>query len=124
MRENEPRALLPKRAQVVIASLDAAALGISVGSLAAVCVLSATLILVNRGGAEVGPNLGLLSEYFIGYRVTLAGAFVGGGYAFLVGFTGAYSFAKLRDILIRWGLRSAWRRSQRSASRDLLDRLT
>ena len=80
--------------------------------------------LVNRGGEVVGPNMRLLSEYFIGYSVTTPGAFVGGAYAFLVAFVGAYSFAKLRDVLVRWSLRLAWRRSQRRASRNLLDHMT
>ncbi len=46
----------------------------------------ATLILVVRGGPYQGAHLQLLSVYFPGYRVTLAGSFVGFVYTFVIGY--------------------------------------
>ena len=115
---------LPASAQLVIGTLDARAFGVAVGSVLAAGLVVCTLILVNRGGEAVGPNLALFSQYFIGYSVTMGGSVVGGVYMFVLGFGLAYSFAKLRDFLIRFSLRLAWNRAQRRASRDLLDHLT
>ncbi len=53
-----------------LAKLDKVALGIAVGILFGFSVFAATLILVIKGGNQVGPNLGLLSQYFIGYGLT------------------------------------------------------
>jgi hypothetical protein len=56
----------------------------------------ATIWLVIRGGEMVGPHLGLLSNYFPGYSVTWAGAFVGFFYgaltAGIVGWTVAWIY--------------------------------
>ncbi len=55
---------------------------------AAVCgvgLFVATIWLVVRGGENVGYHLGLLSNYFPGYRVTVPGAFVGAAYAAVLG---------------------------------------
>jgi hypothetical protein len=60
--------------------------GIAIGSLLGVGLFVATIILVVKGGEEVGPHLGLLGVYFPGYSVTLVGSFVGFVYAFVVGY--------------------------------------
>lgn len=36
-----------------------------------------TIWLVLKGGVEVGPHLGLLSQYFYGYSVTWGGSLIG-----------------------------------------------
>jgi hypothetical protein len=46
----------------------------------------ATIVLVVRGGQEVGPHLGLLSVYLPGYSVTWPGAFIGAAYMFFLGY--------------------------------------
>ena len=119
-----PRQTLQSPGRLLVGEFDARALGISVGIVLGCTLALCTLILVARGGDVVGPNLGLLSHYFIGYSVSLSGAFVGGTYAFVVGFSLAYSFAKIRTVLVRAALRWAWNREQRRASRDFLDHLT
>jgi len=60
--------------------------GLAIGFLAAVGLFLATVILVVKGGPDPGPHLGLLSVYLPGYSVTWAGAFVGAGYAFFLGY--------------------------------------
>ena len=60
--------------------------GIAFGLLFATGLLVATNILVFRGGAVVGPHLGLLRWYFPGYSVTVGGSLIGAVYAFVLGY--------------------------------------
>ncbi|MCK5204417.1 MAG: hypothetical protein KAR15_11120 [Desulfobacterales bacterium] len=48
-------------------------------------IFIATNWLVIKGGDPVGPNLQLLSQYFIGYRVSFFGSIIGFVYGFVVG---------------------------------------
>ena len=66
--------------------LNARAWGISFGLLAGLGLFGATLFLVLKGGEHVGQHLELLGIFFPGYRVTLAGAFVGLVYGFVFGY--------------------------------------
>jgi hypothetical protein len=70
--------------------------GLSVGSV----IFIATNWLVLKGGEVVGPHLALLSQFFIGYEVTLAGSFIGFAYGFLSGFVIGYFIAFLYNRLI------------------------
>jgi hypothetical protein len=65
--------------------LNARALGLVLGLLCGVAVFVATNWLVIKGGDPVGPHLSLLSQYFIGYRVSFLGSLIGFVYAFVVG---------------------------------------
>ncbi len=69
-----------------VVRLNAKLMGIVVGFLAGLGLFLATMILVLKGGPNVGAHLGLLSQFFPGYRVTFLGSFVGFFYAFVVGF--------------------------------------
>ncbi len=66
--------------------LNAQAWGVSFGLLLGLGLFIATIVLVLKGGPNVGQHLGLLAEYFPGYRVTVAGAFLGFIYAFVIGY--------------------------------------
>lgn len=66
--------------------LNAQAWGVSFGLLFGLALFVATIILVAKGGENVGQHLGLLAAYFPGYRVTVAGAFLGFVYAFFFGY--------------------------------------
>jgi hypothetical protein len=64
--------------------------GTVLGILAGTALFLATLWLVLKDGPHPGPHLALLSQYFPGYSVSLAGSLVGFLYAFAAGFlTGA-----------------------------------
>ena len=65
--------------------LNAKALGLVMGLLFGFTVFIATNWLVIKGGDPVGPHLRLLSQYFIGYRVSFLGSFIGFVYGFAVG---------------------------------------
>ena len=63
----------------------------------------ATIVLVIKGGENVGTHLWLLVHFFPGYSVTLVGSFVGFAYGFVVGFVGGWLTAWIynRVALIR-----------------------
>ena len=66
--------------------VNATMIGVTLGLLLGVGLFVATNWLVLRGGAHVGRHLGLLSQYFPGYSVSLLGSVVGLIYGFLIGF--------------------------------------
>jgi hypothetical protein len=77
----EPRAVRQEALR-----LNAKAWGLAFGLLCGLGLFVSTLILVLKGGDRVGPHLGLLSVYLPGYRVTIAGAFIGFVYLFVIGY--------------------------------------
>src|SRR5438093_903988 len=80
----------------------------------------ATIILVVKGGIWVGANLVLLRQYFPGYSVTVAGAFVGFLWAFVTGFTLSLPTAW---IYYRGVLKGIERRPAPVAEDEILTRL-
>lgn len=74
--------------------LNAKILGFVLGLLCGLVIFAATNWLVLKGGDPVGPNLRLLSQYFIGYRVSFLGSFIGFAYGF--------AFGTLAGALIGW----------------------
>ena len=107
--------------QPALVKLDRIALGLSLGVASGLLLFLATLVLVLQGGAVVGPNLGLLSEFFPGYRVTGAGSLLGLGYGFVAGFIAGWTFALLRNALVFVYMAVMYRRAERRALRRLLD---
>ena len=81
MRETEEQEL-----GAAIRRLNARVWGISMGVLLGGGIFLATVILVIKGGPDVGQHLGLLRAYFPGYRVTWPGSLVGLVYGFVVGY--------------------------------------
>ena len=65
--------------------LNAKVLGLVLGLLLGLALFIATNWLVLKGGKQIGPHLQLLSQYFIGYRVSFLGSFIGFAYGFAVG---------------------------------------
>ena len=65
--------------------LNAKVVGLALGVLFALGILVATNWLVIKGGDRVGPHLILLSQYFIGYKVTFLGSLIGAAYGFALG---------------------------------------
>ena len=75
-------------------------LGLIFGFLLGLAVFIATNWLVIKGGHlnesgeyVVGPHLQLLSQFFIGYRVSFAGSIIGFGYGFSLGTLSGALFA-------------------------------
>ncbi len=72
--------------KVTLLRLNARAWGIALGLLFGTGLFLATILLVVRGGPEVGPHLNLLGMFLPGYRVSVAGAFIGFAYLFVIGY--------------------------------------
>ena len=80
--------------------LNSTVCGILTGLLAGLAVFIATYWLVLKGGNDVGPHLSLLSQFFIGYRVTFLGGLVGFAYAFVWGFLGGFFISRMYNWLV------------------------
>jgi protoporphyrinogen oxidase len=104
-----------------LVKIDRLALGLSLGIASGVLLFLATLLLVLKGGDVVGPNLGLLSQYFPGYTVTALGSLVGLVYGFLTGFAVGWTFALMRNVLVFASMAAMHRRAERQVLRRLLD---
>jgi len=77
--------------------LEAKLLGLVLGLVFGLTIFLMTNILILAGGhvtdsgeRVIGPNLALLGQFFIGYRVTFVGSLIGFAYGFAIGtITGA-----------------------------------
>lgn len=65
--------------------LNAKVVGLAFGLILGLGIFVATNWLIIKGGERVGPHLILLSQYFIGYRVTFLGSLIGAAYGFALG---------------------------------------
>lgn len=75
-------------------------LGIVLGFLFGAGLFLVTNFLVLKGGPNVGVHLGMLSNFFPGYRVTFLGSIIGFCYMFFVGLiTGAVLGAVYNKIV-------------------------
>ncbi len=104
-----------------LARLDSIALGISVGTLFALFFFLATNILIFKGGDVIGPNLALLSQYFIGYTVTFVGSLIGFVYGFVSGFILGWLTAFLRNSVVATYLLALKLKNRMSAVNDYID---
>ena len=105
------------------ARLDKTAMGIAVGALCGLVIFLATIFLVLKGGDVIGPNLGLLGQFFIGYSVTAEGSVVGLLYGFACGFILGWSMAFLRNSLIAIYLYTIKLKAGLSSINDYMDNM-
>jgi hypothetical protein len=80
--------------------LNATVQGLVTGLVAGLGVFIATNWLVLKGGAVVGPHLGLLGQFFPGYRVTFLGSLIGFAYAFALGYAVGYLVARIYNFVV------------------------
>jgi predicted metal-binding membrane protein len=81
----------------------------------------ATIWLIIKGGEVIGSNLQLLGQYFIGYTVSIKGAFIGMGYSFLWGFLFGWLFAYIRNLGLGLFIYRVKRKAELLSLRDLFD---
>ena len=88
---------------------NAKVLGLVFGSLMGLAVFIATNWLVIKGGHinasgeyVVGPHLQLLSQFFIGYRVSFLGSIIGFGYGFALGTLAGALFAGIYNKIVEF----------------------
>jgi hypothetical protein len=84
-----------------VARANAWGWGLALGLVCGLGLMFATIILLIRGGDNVGAHLSLLGAYFPGYRVTWAGSLIGFAYAFVVGYIGGRTIATIYNRLVR-----------------------
>ncbi len=83
-----------------VAPLDKVAFALACGVVGALGLLFVTLLPVLTGSQEMRPYLALLAYYLPGYRPTLAGAALAGGYGLLAGAVLGWLFAWLRNLVL------------------------
>src|SRR5215472_17012693 len=122
MADNEK---LPIPAPVLraFAPLHKSAMGVACGVVLGGLVFLATGVLLLKGGEVVGPNLGLLSEFFLGYTVSWRGAIIGLLWGFAAGFLLGWGFALLRNLFIWIWLTLVRTRAEMEEYGDFLDHL-
>lgn len=87
--------------------LNAKVYGLVAGLVAGFGLFIATNWLILKGGPigpegepVIGPNLWLLSQFFIGYQVTFVGSLIGFAYAFVLGYLGGFFIATLYNWIV------------------------
>lgn len=94
MTKSQPKDAEDRILKQAVLRLNGHILGFVLGFIGALIIFAATNWLVLKGGDVVGPHLGLLGHFFIGYSVTFVGSFVGAAYGFITGY--------LSGLLIGW----------------------
>lgn len=105
---------------LAFAPLHKRALGVGVGAAAALVVFAMTVVHLALGPGEE-PPVRLLGAYFHGYSVSVAGAFIGAGWAMLMGFAIGWFAAFSRNLLIATLIFAVRTRAQLLQFRDFLD---
>jgi len=123
MRDQDitPRQRAEELVVAAFARIDPVAMGCAFAALAGLTVFAATIILVLKGGEQVGPRLMLLAQYFPGYTVTAVGSVVGLAYGVVAGFCAGWLLAALRNVCNAVYLNVVRVRSQLSSIHDMLD---
>jgi len=80
--------------------IDGVALAGATGAAGGLALFLATILLVLKGGAVVGPTLGLLGQYFPGYTVSPSGALLGLLYGVVAGGALGWTFALVRNTVL------------------------
>lgn len=107
---------------LAFAPLHKRAFGVAIGTAAGVSLFVATLVYAARSPAE-GVGLLLLNEYFRGYSISVAGAFVGLGWGLATGFVAGWFFAFCRNLFIAASVFLIRAKAELSETRDFLDHI-
>jgi protoporphyrinogen oxidase len=105
------------------ARMDKLAFATAVGSVSGLLFFIATIWLIIKGGHVVGPNLRLLGQYFVGYTVTVKGAFVALGYSFVWGFLFGWLLAYLRNLCLGLYIYQVKKEAELLSLKDFFDHL-
>ena len=103
------------------ARMDKLAFAVALGVVAGFVTFTATLSLVFKGGETVGRNMQLLSEFFLGYTVSVTGALLGFAYSFLWAFLWGWTFAYLRNFFLGLMIYHAKRKVELLSFREFVD---
>lgn len=89
-KSNDPTEVLLTKA---VLKLSERVMGLVLGILTGLTIFIATNWLLIKGGEHVGPHLGLLGQFFIGYSVTFRGSLIGMAYGFVTGYIAGWVIA-------------------------------
>ncbi len=106
--------------QQTFSRMDKLAFAIATGAVSGLLLFMVTLFLVLKGGETVGPNLQLLSSYFLGFTVTINGALIGFAYSFGCGFLLGWVFATLRNLSVAFYIYRARRKIEILSFRNFM----
>jgi protoporphyrinogen oxidase len=119
----EKRVLWENILTSAFARLDKFAFAVATGVVSGGLLFAATLWLVIKGGEVVGPNLSLLEQYFIGYTVTVKGAFIAFGYSFFWGFLFGWLIAYLRNLFFAFYIYRVRKKAEMRSVKDFFDHI-
>lgn len=91
--------------ETALRRMNARVLGLTLGAIGALALFAATLLIVVRDAdkPDMGQHLWLLCQYFPGYTVSWVGAFVGGFWAFVVGFVAGNVLSRVYNFVADLG---------------------
>lgn len=114
---------LPEPVLLAFAPLHRLGMGMAGGVVFGGGLFLMTVVLLLRGGYPVGPTLGLLGHFFIGYTVTWPGALIGLAWGFFAGFLLGYAFALAHNIAVWLWLMVVKSRAEMEQYGDFLDHM-
>lgn len=109
------------RLVTAFARMDKLAFAAALGVVAGLVTFTTTLFLVLKGGDTIGRNMQLLSEFFVGYTVSVQGAMVGFAYSFLWAFLWGWIFAYLRNFFLGLVIYRVKRKVELISFREFVD---
>ncbi len=122
LRSNEPAEELPRAASLLFAPLDKRAFGAAIGVVTGLIVFLLTAIdLILNSPPWLG--LSLINEYFAGYSVSWAGAFIGLAWGLMAGFCAGWFLAFTRNLVLAISLFILQTRAELDDTRDFLDHI-
>ena len=101
--------------------MDKLALATALGSVSGLLFFIAASWTLIKGDKILSPYILLFSQYFIGYTLTLKGAFIAFGYSFTWGFLAGWLFAYLRNLFFAAYIYWAKRKSEVLTLFDFFD---
>lgn len=104
-----------------LAKLDGVALGTAMGALFGLIIFLATNFLLFKGGEVIGPNLALLSQFFLGYEVSFEGSLIGLFYGLVAGFITGWTIASVRNLVLAIYMHLLKLKGSVSAVNDYID---
>jgi hypothetical protein len=113
---------LPRSATLLFAPLDKRAFGVAIGVAVGLVIFAVTAIDLAFHSSP-WPGLSLLNQYFAGYSVTWAGAFIGLAWGFAVGFCAGWFVAFVRNLVLAISLFVLQTRAELGETRDFLDHI-
>ena len=113
---------LPSEIESAFLPLHKRAFGMAVGLASGLFFFALTAVTLLRR-EPYAPDLGILCEYFYGYTVSWAGAFVALAWGWFAGFVAGWFAAFVRNFVMAASIWLGRNRSELEASRDFLDHI-